>query len=158
MLTSRNTNYSKPCMNSGDCSPYSFLVFLALSFSLFLALPLSQHTHTPYSAEDLREDSSADLWSSLFVQLSPLCCFTLKALAVLTSLNSELCFFNSATQQASLDSPLPVVWPQNSLGTCFGGPVVKTPYSQCRGTGSIPGEGTEFLHASQYGQKKKNPL
>ena len=37
MLTSRNTNYSKPCMNSGDCSPYSFLVFL------FLAL--STHTH-----------------------------------------------------------------------------------------------------------------
>ena len=85
-------NYSKPCMNAGDCSPYSFLVFLALGFSLCCSPSLSTHTHAPYSAEDLREDSSADLWNSLFVQLSPVCCFTRKALAVLTSLNSELCF------------------------------------------------------------------
>ena len=90
MVTSRNTNYSKPCMNSGDCAPSSFLVFLALGFSLSVALPFSQHTHIPHSAEDLREDSSAGLWTSL-------CYFTLKALAVLTSLKSELCFFfNSA--------------------------------------------------------------
>ena len=45
MLTSRNTNYSKPCMNAGECSPYSFLVFLALGFSLCCSPSLSTHTH-----------------------------------------------------------------------------------------------------------------
>ena len=36
-----------------------------------------------------------------------------------------------------------------------GGPVVKTPHSQCRGAGLIPGQGTKIPHASQRGQKKK---
>ena len=29
-----------------------------------------------------------------------------------------------------------------------GGPVVRTPHSQCRDTGSIPGQGTKILHAT----------
>ena len=38
---------------------------------------------------------------------------------------------------------------------CPSGPGVKTPSSQCRGTGSIPGRGTKILHAARHGQKKE---
>lgn len=132
MVTSRNTNYSKPCMNSGDCAPPPFWCFLSCPF-LSVALPLSQHTHTPHSAEDLR--------GFLCWPLTSLCCFTLKALAVLMSLKSEQCFFLFSSVAGFTDSPLPVVWP-HPLGTCLGGPVVKTPcYMSC-----------------SMDQKKKNPL
>ena len=36
-----------------------------------------------------------------------------------------------------------------------GGPVVKTLSFQCRGTGSIPGPGTQIPHAMQHSQEKK---
>ena len=36
-----------------------------------------------------------------------------------------------------------------------GGPVVKNLSFQCRGTGSIPGPGTQIPHAMQHSQKKK---
>ena len=34
-----------------------------------------------------------------------------------------------------------------------GGPVVKTPSSQCRGTGSIPGQGTKIPHLHSVAKK-----
>ena len=39
------------------------------------------------------------------------------------------------------------------------GPVVKTPGFQCRGMGSIPGQGTKIPQAARHRQKKqtKNP-
>ena len=37
------------------------------------------------------------------------------------------------------------------------GPVVKTLHFHCRGTGSIPGQGTKILHATQCGQKPPKP-
>ena len=37
-----------------------------------------------------------------------------------------------------------------------GSPMVKTPQFQCWGAGSIPGQGTEILHAVWQDQKKKN--
>ena len=36
-----------------------------------------------------------------------------------------------------------------------GGPVVKTLHLQCRGAGSIPGQGTKIPHAAQCGQNAK---
>ena len=36
-----------------------------------------------------------------------------------------------------------------------GGPVVKTPRFQCRGTGMIPGQGTKIPHAAWCSKKRK---
>ena len=41
------------------------------------------------------------------------------------------------------------------LGTPLGGPVVKTPYCQCRGHNPILGQGTKLSHAMDHGQKSK---
>ena len=41
------------------------------------------------------------------------------------------------------------------LETPPGGPVVKTPYCQCRGYNSILGQGTKLSHAMDHGQKIK---
>ena len=37
-----------------------------------------------------------------------------------------------------------------------GGPVVKTPFFRCMGTGLIPGQETRIPHATQRGQKTRN--
>ena len=42
-----------------------------------------------------------------------------------------------------------------SYGDFPGSPVVKTPCFDCRGMGSIPGQGTKILRAARHGQKKK---
>jgi len=34
--------------------------------------------------------------------------------------------------------------------------VVKTPRFHCRGTGSVPGQGTKLLHVPQHSQKQTN--
>ena len=47
------------------------------------------------------------------------------------------------------------VWSKDRRRDFPGGPVVKTPCFQCRGTGSIPGLGTKIPHAMLRGQKKK---
>ena len=36
----------------------------------------------------------------------------------------------------------------------FGGPAAETPHFHCRGTGSIPGQGTKIPHATEQPRKK----
>ena len=47
------------------------------------------------------------------------------------------------------------MWVQKGLWDFPGGPVVKTLRFQCRGMGSIPGQGTKIPHSVQCSQKTK---
>ena len=48
---------------------------------------------------------------------------------------------NSALSEG-IDEKLAILIKRHNLGTSPGAPVSKTPFSQCRGPGSTPGQGT----------------
>lgn len=74
------------------------------------------HTCALQDSSEYPGGPSAGLWSSLFMQLSPLWYSVLQTLAILTFPDYQVGLLNSACQASAISS-LPVLRPGNSLQT-----------------------------------------
>ena len=96
-----------------ECQALSPLI-LSDGFSPSLALFSQRQVLIKFPAECLRGTLCRSL-ASVSMQLSLLSYSVLRILAILVSLDSQLCFLNSRRMPSSTWVPLSVPWPGNSL-------------------------------------------